>query len=474
MRRIESKNKNNKFIKIAIISIVIAIIYELILKLLFKKNDTIHVYNIIVESGIFLFILAHFFIGFRKLYDYIIKKRFVLSIILIVLSSIVGIMQHSNNLKSWIFETNTVLSIFWNIKFYVLLLVSFELFSSFIDNKYISMVGTVLIAFSGCVQWNPNIVLTIISGELIVVLLNRLLMKNKPINIVLYSLIFGVLLLIFFNSNRMAAISFGYVYFALIVWSIIKNKDNIKINTLIKLIILTIIVYLLLHFVFIKNLFGTTKLVVNSNENGIQCLFSYIFNILLPYRNTNTKAIYGSFFSIFPIPMLMALYYIFNHEEHLEFLLPVTVASVIGTIVCISGIPNIIKHVLLFENVNISYIAMAVNYANLLLLFYMAANIDEKIFGIKVAMRITIVCCCLMIFLKFPSMFETLPNSTIYIVEFASTVFLFLSFDDKKYKKALMFLLIVFVLIGGVPVNSLTVRDRNNNYVMPADVEIQK
>ena len=68
MRRIESKNKNNKFIKIAIISIVIAIIYELILKLLFKKNDTIHVYNIIVESGIFLFILAHFFIGFRKLF----------------------------------------------------------------------------------------------------------------------------------------------------------------------------------------------------------------------------------------------------------------------------------------------------------------------------------------------------------------------------------------------------------------------
>ena len=214
MKRVK---KSNVILKVLLISIVLSIIFELILKFIVKNNNTIHIYNLIIESGIIFYVLLHFTLGFKNLYDLIIDNRFLLATILTIASTIVGCLGHTGNIKDFIIDSNQILSLIWNIKFYLLILVSFELFLSFTDNRYISVVGTILIIFSGCVVWNPDIVFTIILGEFIVVLINSILRKEETINLLLYSGILGIALLAYININPMISSSFGYVFIALII-----------------------------------------------------------------------------------------------------------------------------------------------------------------------------------------------------------------------------------------------------------------
>ena len=454
----EREEKNNKLLVIIAISVIFSIIYELILKFAMKKNDVIYIYNIIIESFIIFFILLHFTVGFKKLYDYIINNRFKIAFILVVIFTIIGILQNINDFKNWMTSFDSPLNIWWNIKFYALILTSFELFLLITKNRYMACIGTILIIFSGCIVWNFNIATQIILGELIVLLVNKFFDEKKSKNIFIYSAIIGILIATYININTSIAIAFGYPFLAIIIWTIIINKENIKISSAVKLLCLTCFIVIVASLL-LRGKFVTKANYHLKNDSEPNYLFSYVYNILLPFKALAAKQDFGSFLSMFPVPMIIALFYIFKYEKHSEFLLPLAITSVIETIFCTSGFPKIIKLLLLFNNVNIVHVAMAVNYTSLIMAFYMIANINEKIFSVKAAMRITvIVCCFICVFAKIPSVLGNRWYLTIYVVELASTIFLFLNFEDKKYKKVLLSLLIIFTLIGGVPINKITAR----------------
>ena len=366
-------------------------------------------------------------------------------------------MEITCGIKDWIIATNTPLCFWWNVKFYALLLVSYELFYLITKKEELSIIGSIMISFSGFVQWNFESANVILIGEIIVLLVNKLLRQEKNSYRVVISILITMLSVMYIFCGLSLAIAFELAFIPIIIWIIITNIESIKEN---KINIALLFASLFLSIGIYKIIIGKIGLVVSDgnieNEYGTKYLFAYLYNIMLPFKKINNSNIYGSFFSIFPFPMIISLYYIFNNEEHTEFLFPLSIFSTVGTVYCIAGLPLSIVKILGFTKVSTIDVAAAVNLINLFILFYMIQNIEKEVFKIKHAMRITILLCCLIAFVNYPSTLGTRLNMSLYIMELASTGFLFLNFEDKKYKKVLLAFLIVLTIISGGFVNKIT------------------
>ena len=115
------------------------------------------------------------------------------------------------------------------IKFIALIFASFELFSIITNkNKKMSIAGTIVLAFSGCVMWNLDKIDSLIVGEIITVLIYKIITESNFKKII--PMMLGIIIssIIYMYTFRPFAISFGYVFFALILWIIAKNQKELK------------------------------------------------------------------------------------------------------------------------------------------------------------------------------------------------------------------------------------------------------
>ncbi len=446
------KEKGKNFI-VALISIILAGITEFIFV---NSGNTFSIPRNITFCGIYIFIGLHFAIGFKKLYTIIVENRFKISGIMIIISTILGFCQNQVELKEWILNTESVLSLWWNIKFYGLLLVSYELFSLITDkNKVYSIVGTIVVAFSGTVQWNFTKIDSLILGQLIIVLLDKLLKEDKKIKRVIYATgIFASIVAYCFTFEGYA-IAFGYVFLALIIWVLIKNKELLKnkktLTVVISTLVISIICAVITKIVFQVHHNDT----ITSEVKGIQYLFTYLYNIVLPFKDLTINSLYGSFISIFPLPMLFALYYMYKNDDNVEFLLPITIVSILETVFCMSGFPEMLNKISLFSNVSLSRCIAAVNLANVYILFYTLKHIDNKIFSITSAIRISVVLMIVVGFISYPEKIATRMYLNLFMIEICLLSFLYSIFHDKNYKNVLLFFLCLITLIGGITVNPI-------------------
>ena len=449
---LDTKEKK-KILILGLISIIIAIIMEYIF---INSGNSMSLARSITIFGIIAFIGLHFVIGFKKLYTIIVENRFKISLIMIIISTIIGFFQNQVGIKEWILNTSTVLSLWWNIKFYVLLLVSYELFS-IITNQSMSysIIGTIVIVFSGAVQWNFNKIDSLIIGQLIVVLIDKFLKEEKNSYKYIFSLGILASIIAYAFTFEGYAISFAYVFIALIIWILIKNKEKLKDKKTLFIGILTIIVSVIGAIIcrsFIPFSYNDT---IESEAKGLSLLYTYLYNMLLPFNALGENALYGSFISAFPLPMLLALYYMFKNDDNAEFLLPITLVAVLETVFCMSGFPTILEKITLFSNVLLTRSIAAVNLANVYIMFYMLKNINKKIFSISGAMRVSIVLMIVVGFIGYPEIFGTRMFLNLFMVEACLLSFLFLIFHDENYKKTLLFFLCILTLIVGITVNPI-------------------
>lgn len=445
--------EKNKVLILEAISFILSIIVEVIFT---NLGNTMSLPRIITVFGIISFIGLHFVIGFKKLYTMIIENRFKISGIMIIVSTILGFWQNQVEIKDWILNTESILSLWWNIKFYGLLLVSYELFCIITDNnKGYSIVGTIVIAFSGAVEWNFTKIDSLILGQLVIVLLDKLLKEEQNIKKVIFaSGIFASIIAYCFTFEGYA-IAFGYVFIALIVWIFVKNKELLKNKKRLTIVISTLAISIICAV--------TTKVITQIHYNdaitnegrGIQYLFTYLYNIVLPFKDLTINSLYGSFISIFPLPMLFALYYMYKNDDNVEFLLPITIVSILETVFCMSGFPEMINKISLFSNVSLSRCIAAVNLANVYILFYTLKHIDKKIFSITAAIRIAVVLMIVIGFISYPEKIATRMYLNLFMIEICLLSFLYSIFHDKNYKNVLLFFLCIMSLISGITVNPI-------------------
>lgn len=349
------------------------------------------------------------------------------------------------------------LYLWWGIKFLVLVLASYELFLIITnENKKLSIIGSIVLSFSGTVQWNLNNIDALIVGEIIIVLISKFFKKDKISQKILISLCVVLCSVLYMFTFRPYAVPFGYLFLGLIIWITLKNKENLKNKKICVLGILTIIFSVI--GMTIAGVYFNNNNIEYSDMNlaGFSMLFSYLYNFMLPFENFEGQELLASVVSVFPLPMIVALYYMYKKEEHLEFLLPITTITVLETVFCISGFPEIIDKVTLFSEVTSLRAASSVQIANLFILFYFLANVKEELFKIKSAMRITIACACVLIFIKMPTIYKDKIFMYIFAAEMSLLSFLLLNFNDKKYQKVFLFFLVLITLIGGLPVHLLS------------------
>ncbi len=445
--------EKNKILILGVVSFILSIIVEFIFT---NLGNNISVARMITLFGIISFIGLHFVIGFKKMYTIIVENRFKISAIMLVISSIIGFVQNKSGISEWLLNTDTVLSPWWNIKFYGLLLVTYELFKLITDgNNGYSIIGTIVVVFSGAVQWNFNKIDSLLFGQLVIILLDKLLKEESRIKKGIFASCILASVVAYFFTFEGYAISFGYIFIALIIWIFIKNKEVLKSKKTLCISTFTLIISIVCA-ILAKNI---TQIhyndVIKDNAKGIAYLFTYLYNIILPFNDLTINSLYGSFISIFPLPMLFALYYMYKNDDHIGFLLPITVVSVIETVFCISGLPEVINKISLFSNVSLSRCIGAVNLANVYIIFYTLKHIDKKIFSITSAMRIAVVLMIVVGFISYPEKIATRMYLNLFMIEICLLSFLYSIFQDKNYKNVLLFFLCLITLIGGVTVNPI-------------------
>lgn len=390
----------------------------------------------------------------NKLYKKIINNRFKISFIMICVLTIIGFFINKTELQNAFFITDKAFCLWWNIKFFALCLISYELFFIITNkNEKLALSGTIILALSGTIQWNLNNIDALIIGEFITVLVQKFFEKDKFKSQVLISSLITIFSIIYVWTFRPYAVAFGYLFLALIIWIILENKDKLKDN---KILGLVTCVLSILGMIISALFFNNHNIEYYDLEmSGVSVLFSYLYSPLLPFFDFKGQELVSGIISIFPVPIIMSLYYIYTKEKHICFLLPITIVTVLEIVFCMSGFPNFINNITLFSEVSAIRAVSCVQIANLFIMFYFLGNIKEELFKIKYAMRITIVIVCLLVFVRFPVYFSNKQFLYMFVCELSLLSFLLLNFSDKKYQKVLMFFLILITLISGVPVNLL-------------------
>lgn len=454
--------KKKKIVMIIALASIISIIKELTFTYLLKMPSNYYIDRIIISTIIFSFIGLHFVIDLKELYDFIIKYRYKIATICIIVFSLLqysgssngiitvsllepekdntiwgkfntlrsdeygvetplAISQSKNNFSYFneflrgtstdVFSTvhapvKDILSIgklfnlgylinsgvgiafAWNLRFFLLLLVSYELFYIITnEKKYYSLVGSIVVTFSGAVQW-LSMFDVIIVGELAIVLLNKFLQStNFKIRV---SCLIGITICAItyvFTFYPPFMVAFGYVFLALAIWIIIKNKDKYKIS--IKDILVAIACIGFMIFIFLRyfnlsqntlNILANTSYPgnrISNGGNGIGYAFAWIMNPFLKTITFSDNCTLASIISLFPLPLIYSIYCIKN-KKHLSFFIPITMFTLIETFFTIIGLPSIISKISLLNYTTVDRVAVAINFANVYMLFYILANIDGK------------------------------------------------------------------------------------------------
>lgn len=528
-----------------IISIFFGIGYEFICqKLEVYKNFSGD--RIFIIAMITLFVGLHVIFGFKKLYNFIIEKRYIIAGIALIVLTILGYTGSSiGTLSQWIVEpekdntllgsyrfirsdeygveslisanqknngmkinsdylratnTNNIISVHvpikdlaislarpynigyfflnfdmafslaWNIKFIALLLVTFEMFQIITNNKkYMSLIGTILIAFSSVISWWYGVILEIIIfGELALICIDKFMQTQKSCTKLGWSVLFAYSMVAYVGTLYPAwIISFGYVFLALGIWIIIKNIKEYKFSKIDLLCIVLIIgifaVFLTRFYVLLEE---ALQIILNTsypgdrNERGgggIKYLFSYVYNFLLPFVETEDNMSYASMLSIFPVPIVMGLIYIYKKEKHTSFIFPMLTALILESVWCMVGFPSFLGKISLMNLVSVERCAIAVALGCIYLYMYMISNIEEKYITLINAMRITLVLLVVFAVVDKPAIFQVSKNY-IYIFTIIVTLFYFLILNstDKKYRFIFLSCVIILNLLSSIFVNPIT------------------
>lgn len=392
----------------------------------------------------------------KKVLNNIIENRYKYSFIAIIVSAIIGYFINSVGIKEWIFTTDKILSLWWSTKFFALLLASYELFLIF-ANKKLALAGTIILSFSGAVQWNFCNIDSLVLGEIIVVLINKIINAEK-VKKSFIILIVGIIacFIAYTYTFQPFAISFGYVFVAFLVFVFIRNKEVLKKDKK-KLIILSTTCTLgIISAVIAKVFFGRNNSEeFSTNIYGISYLFSYLYDILLPFNKQEYNYLLGGIISIFPIPVIASLYYMYKNEEHIDFLMPITVVSIFEIVLYMINLSDGIMKVTMFYGIDKMRIMPAIELTNLFLLLYFLSNIKVELCSFKNSMRLTILLICILAFIKYPSAFTDKRYLYLFVCELAIFSITFLNSKDERYERLLVRAMVLISLIGGSLVNLL-------------------
>ena len=445
--------------KSAVVALIIALVTELLCVFAIHTFPSFNIFRLIAMAVCYLFAVLNFTLKWT-LYEIIIRYAGRIFVTLIVLSSIYGKVLNSKAPFLVFLTSKTIfLSPIWNIKFYLLVFATYKFMMIITGRERYSVLGTYFVVFSAFIQYNFELITPIIVCELLVISgLGILLGKKTGLNAIIFVVSAGMLV----STYNALTLPFMLVFAAVFIWILIDYREEyLKYEqhlTFLITVAVAIIVMLIVHKAFPSNYFFNSD--INYNKSGIQYINGYLNNfahIFKKYKEPITR--YGSFISVFPMPLIVALMILYKGEKHISFMLPISIVTAFETIFCLVGLPETISLITQFDKVNYIVCAAAVNFSSLLIAMYIISNVEEKMFDLVPSMRLTMIVVVIMALIdqfRPVAEFSTRTYMLLFVSENAALIFLFLNWTVRRYRNGFFTLMMFFVLLSGLFINPVT------------------
>lgn len=388
-----------------------------------------------------------------------------------------------------LFGNNMGLSFYWYVRLVAMLLGAFELCMVVTNkNKKISLIGSIIITFSAAVQWWYCLD-SLIWAQIILVLANLFFVTQK--RWVKYASAFGLLvglLSYLFLLYPAWQVPFAYFMVAMLIWIILKNVKNYKINlhdTIV--IIVTIICFALLVFRWISLSGDTIAATMNTaypgerREVGGGCfmMYSYIYDIFTSFDECINACEYSSMLSFFPVPMLLGIYYLIRNrkKENASFLIPMCLLSMFLSYWCSKGFPEWLAKITLMNMSTANRASLALGTVNIYILMFLMGNIKKEDkwmpwWGATI-LGILATAYAVMKALQTPPTPEYLSVFKLVIssIVFGSLFILIFNMNKQKCQTAFMYLAIFTAFASGLAVNPI-IRTTDIIYTKPVSLKM--
>lgn len=369
-------------------------------------------------------------------------------------------------------------SFLWAASIIALLLVSFE-FCMVIskNNKLASLLGMLLISFSASTQWWQcyNIFTW---GMLAIVLFDKFMLTKKFSTKILCSIgifISGISYIFYFYPTWQ--VPYGYIYLAVLIWVVIKNWKEYKINKKDILLIFAIILAIgaILGIYFVKSA-DALKLITGTDYPGkrfetggkeIKTIFSYVYSIIFPYKidTISNPCELSSMISFYPIPMLIALIYLVRNiktKKHFSFLIPMLIISIVYSIFMVFGVNEMFAKITLLYMTPAGRLAVPLGFSQILLIVYMLGNFTREDIILKneiIKKAGTVLASISIMYIALKTDMNILQNHPMYIyicgLILVYGIYQIVNINEEKNKKRLIMLLIPVAILTGATVHPI-------------------
>ena len=369
-------------------------------------------------------------------------------------------------------------SFLWAASIIALLLVSFE-FCMVIskNNKLASLLGMLLISFSASTQWWQcyNIFTW---GMLAIVLFDKFMLTKKFSTKILSSIgifISGISYIFYFYPTWQ--VPYGYIYLAVLIWVVIKNWKEYKINKKDILLIFAIILAIgaILGIYFVKSA-DALKLITGTDYPGkrfetggkeIKTIFSYVYSIIFPYKidTISNPCELSSMISFYPIPMLIALIYLVRNiktKKHFSFLIPMLIISIVYSIFMVFGVNEMFAKITLLYMTPAGRLAVPLGFSQILLIVYMLGNFTKEDIILKneiIKKAGTVLASISIMYIALKTDMNILQNHPMYIyicgLILVYGIYQIVNINEEKNKKRLIMLLIPVAILTGATVHPI-------------------
>ena len=478
------KEEKKKLIITTVVSVLLSIVLEIILVV--SNTSVLSIDRVLVVMSLVFIIAIHIVMDKSKLYDFILKHRFKIAAIVFMITVIFGISFVSFNEESIVigeynkynnsqyvnFVNNLNITnekfgefcylSFTNLKMIISVLAAYELMYIITDkNKYLSAVGSFVVAFSSYMLMEMNMV--IIFGELALVFIHKYLSEKKEhkkekiryaaafvISMILYGVCFDL----------SSIISFAYIMVALFISFIIllKKEKVVEKKQIIEAVILfvSMFVFIAIYHVCMVNLGFEAIGNIDNEINSVSRILGYGVSAVETFKPVKNPEAWTNFVSVFPMPILLALIYMYKKEEHFEFLFPISIVMVLEIVGATVGMPGILNAILGFTLVSKGTLAIMVGLMNVYIMFYIITHLKERAVSFIASAYIPLILIVIYYFIGRPDGHSTRAIYYWYLVIIILSSLLISNYTDVRYRKMLGYVLVLITIFAGVTVNPIS------------------
>ncbi len=276
------------------------------------------------------------------------------------------------------------------------------------EKKVISASLSCVIVFSSFFMWWSGVV-GIVYGTGATAYIYRFLNTKAFKRRVFYGIVVAILGASFVCDLYPAwLVPSGYIFLSVIIWAFISNFENIKrfiikdwvVFGLVIALALTIIgLYYINQLDYLNAISSTTYPGAREDFGGFSLnkLWEYPASLLFPFKSGGfAESEHGTFFSFFPLPMLLSVYLLFKSKKKDILSIFLLTVALFLTIYCTVGLPTFLAKITLISNSTIWRAADYLGFIQIVILARVLSEYEEnnivipKTLGLLVAAALSI------------------------------------------------------------------------------------